>query len=235
VTLPDDDVLALLRDRFVVGWQNIERADYCGSSQGYGKRQTALGTTNGAGGRNLQIFVLSPVTDPVVLHALPGFWHPDDLEAELRFALLVDRLWRDGRPLAEKAAMFALLHRAALQRQSAATAARSEWQHFDQSFELSRAAAGEARDTVAYGADGKPALEPLHVVMRERMAQRPFQPFAGFDIESYVDYGRRQYDNNQGYDRGRVFGTLARLTEKREREAEKARRQAEREAKRRRS
>ena len=74
----------LLKSDFVVGWKNIQREDYVGASHGYTCEQPAVGTTNGAGPRNTQMFVLSP--GGVVLHALPGFWHPDELAAELHFS-----------------------------------------------------------------------------------------------------------------------------------------------------
>src|SRR5687767_15719283 len=84
----------MLRERFVVGWHNIWREPYVGQSHGYSRHQMVVGTTNGAGGRNMQIFVLSP--DLVVLHALPGFWHPEDFAQELRFAEALAAVWADS-------------------------------------------------------------------------------------------------------------------------------------------
>jgi hypothetical protein len=60
VSLSQDPVLSLLKEHFVVGWKNINREDYVGSSHGYTCAQSAVGTTNGAGPRNMQSFVLSP-------------------------------------------------------------------------------------------------------------------------------------------------------------------------------
>ena len=93
MTLPSENILSLLESDFVVGWKNIARADYVGSSHGYTCKESAVGTTNGAGPRNTQMFVLSP--GGVVLHALPGFWHPEDLETELEFSKAMHRLWKD--------------------------------------------------------------------------------------------------------------------------------------------
>ena len=84
MSLPQEPTFSLLKDHFVVGWKNIDREDFVGSSHGYTCAQKAVGTTNGAGPRNTQMFVLS--SDGVVLHCLPGFWHPEDLAHELRFA-----------------------------------------------------------------------------------------------------------------------------------------------------
>ena len=73
-------------------------------------KQCAVGTTNGAGGHNVQIFVLSP--DGVVLHALPGFWHPEDLVRELTGWICIRVTWAD---LADPARLAARI-RAALAR-----------------------------------------------------------------------------------------------------------------------
>lgn len=193
----------MLRDEFVLGWKNNEREEYCGTSRGYSRSQTAVGTTNGAGGHNVQIFVLTP--DLVVLTALPGFWHPDDLASELRFAKVLDRLWRDeNRTTAQKNSMWVKLHEQHLSRQSPETTARSEWQSFDRRKELARSRR-ENLDTVVINEDG-PEVKPLNRVVRKRLIDRPFEAFADFDIPSFVDYGRTHYDNNARYD-----GTAARF------------------------
>jgi len=187
----------MLRDDFVIGWNNIERESYCGSSRGYSRTQTAIGTSNGAGGNNVQIFVMTP--DLVVLNALPGFWHPEDLANELKFSKVLDRLWRDEqRTSAQKNDMWAKLRQRHLRTQSAATTARSGWQGFDERRELARAQR-ENLDTVVIGDDG-PEVKPLNRVVHERMMTRPFVAFADFDVESFVDYGLTHYDNNGRYD-----------------------------------
>ena len=73
MSLPKEPVFSKLQSDFVVGWRNIIAADSVGESFGYTCDQPAVGTTNGAGPHNVQLFVLSP--DLTVLHALPGFWH----------------------------------------------------------------------------------------------------------------------------------------------------------------
>jgi hypothetical protein len=210
VTLGDESVLGLLRDRFVVGWRDIRDEDWVGSSFGYSPGQRAVGTTNGAGARNVQTFVLAP--DLTVLHALPGFWHPEDFARELRFALVLARLWSDdNRTRAEKEAMFELLQLAEARCQPEATRARSAWQDFDRRTELGRAQV-EARDVFAFdgeasamGGGAELAMKPLCVLVHERMAERRFLPFAAFDAAAFVDYGQKFYDNNRGLDEGVVF------------------------------
>lgn len=212
MTLPNETVLDLLKKDFVVGWKNIKNEYYAGQSHGYSRSQSSVGTTNGAGPHNVQIFVLSP--ELVVLHALPGFWHPDDLARELRFAKVLFRLWRDDtRTQAEKERMFSRLQLAEARNQPPATRARSAWQPFDVHYELSRLRSG-ARDTVILGYDGKPrrgansriAMKPINQLVHERMAKRPFRAFDDFDVAAFIDYGRPYYDNNAGVDgRGKKF------------------------------
>lgn len=214
MTLANVTVRNMLQDRFVVGWHNIWREPYVGQSHGYTKNQTAIGTTNGAGGRNMQVFVLSP--DLVVLHALPGFWHPDDFAHELRFAEGLASLWADAKvSRAQKDHMFRQVQLAEVRAHDELTFARSAWQDFDAHAERARAQQGP-RDTLVNAMCGvepltgtqlvSAALKPLNVLVHERMANRPFVPFAEFDVADFVDYGLGYYDNNHGRgDRGVEF------------------------------
>ena len=71
MSLSQEPAFSTLKKHFVVGWKNNQREDYVGSSHGYTCDQPAVGTTNGAGPRNMQTFVLSP--DGYVLHCeVPG-------------------------------------------------------------------------------------------------------------------------------------------------------------------
>jgi hypothetical protein len=223
VTLPDDEVMALLRDEFVVGWRNIHKDEFVGLSHGYKKTQTAIGTTNGAGGRNVQLVVMAH--DGTVLHVLPGFWHPEDLAGELRWARTLHRLWLDaGKSRDEKVKMLELMRRRHVRGFSPDMIARSDWQGFDRWFEMERQQK-EPRDTVARDADGAPVmrgvafeLKPVCVLVHDRMAARPFQQFDAFDMERFVDYGRPYYDNNEGLDKGKSFPAAVKSNERRERE-----------------
>lgn len=222
--------MELLDGRFVLASRNIERERHVGLSHGYKCDQTAVGTTNGAGGRNLQLIVLA--TDETVLHVLPGFWHAPDLLAELRLALDVHSLHVDETAAPEhKLAMFGALHRVHLRRHGAAAAARGEWQGFDRFFELERAQR-ERRDTVVVDDEGKPTLLSIPQIVHARMMQRPFRPLAAFDLDSFVDYGRPFYDNNAGVDKGRNFPRAAVANQKREREQAKAEKAAAKASKR---
>lgn len=231
MTLPNEEVMAMLNDRFVIGWHNIERDPHVGLSHGYRCDQTAVGTTNGAGGRNVQIVVLA--ADGTVLHALPGFWHAEDLLGELRLALEVFELWHDeSSSLAQKEAMFRALHRSFVHRLPEQALARGEWQSFDVAAEVDRART-TPRDTMQLDANGNPVLgkmKPIAQLVHERMAARPFRKFDAFDMESYVDYGRAYYDNNAGLDRGRPFSRAEQVNRKRERELAKVEKAAAKKA-----
>lgn len=208
MSLPHEDVYPILEKDFILGWKNIRREDYVGASFGYTKNHACVGTTNGAGAHNVQIFVLSP--DLVVLHALPGFWHPEDLARELRFAKALLCLWEDDtRSDADKQAMYRRLQLTELRYQPAAMYARSDWQEFDKTREGAALSSTKDRDTFRRTEDGKvkrtargePVLKPLNVLTHERMAQRPFLRFEEFDFARFIDYGRKFYDNNLGVSR----------------------------------
>jgi hypothetical protein len=229
VTLPNEDVMNLLSSRFHLVWRNIEKESHVGLSHGYKPNQTAVGTTNGAGGRNVQLVVLA--ADETVVHVMPGFWHAEDLLGELRLALDVHRLYRDEELTTEgKQAMFAALHRSFLRRMSPETIGRSGWQGFDVWVEAERAKRQPGRDTVVCdetgqtvaGQGGVPQLKPVSQVVHERMAARPFRKLADFDMESFVDYGRAFYDNNQGLDKGKSFPRAEQANQKREKEQAKS-------------
>ncbi len=197
----------MLQSDFVLGWKNIIREGYVGRSFGYSSRQTSVGTTNGAGPHNVQIFVLSP--ELVVLHALPGFWHPEDLARELRFAKVLHRLWQSrNHTWVQKRRMYRRLQLAAARYHPEETRARSTWQRFDEHNERSRLTRG-SRDTFQCSSEGylladcrgNLMMKPINVLVHERMAKRGFVWFDDFDIAAFIDYGNRFYDNNRRVDK----------------------------------
>lgn len=221
MTLPNEEVLELLASRFVLGHRNIEKDGHVGLSHGYKCNQSALGTTNGAGGRNVQFVVLA--ADGTVVHALPGFWHAEDLVPELLLGLDLHKLYTDDRlPADRKTALFDALHRRHMRTYGEAAEHRGAWQGFDQHAELARAR-NEPRDTVIAAADGSMTLKSIPRIVHERLLRRRFLPLADFDMESFVDYGRAFYDNNEGFDRGRTFLRAERANVKREREQQRER------------
>jgi hypothetical protein len=209
VSLSLDPTFSILKDHFVVGWKNIAREDYVGSSHGYECNQPAVGTTNGAGPRNMQMFMLSP--DGVVLHCLPGFWHPEDLAHELQMGRTLHRLWKDKRSTKAKRDMFKRIQMRTMRNLPKSMVSRSSWQGFDAANErdrLKKLKTGQTRDTFIYK-DGKPTrIKPLTTVVHERMLKQPFVKFSRFDTEAFIDYGRNYYDNNMRVDSSGVrFGS----------------------------
>ncbi len=193
----------MLESDFVVGWQNIYKEPFVGSSHGYTVNQTSVGTTNGAGPHNVQMFVISP--DRVVMHALPGFWHPEDLARELKLAKEIFKLWQEDRSPEGKRDMFRRMQLAAVRRHPPETFARSRWQGFDSVRELNKLRSGNIPDTVFSDSVTIPedkrqrptsVMKPINVLVHERMAERPFVPFDEFDVKEFVDYGNLYYDLN---------------------------------------
>lgn len=229
----------MLHSDFVLGWENILHEETVGESHGYTVDQTSVGTSNGAGPHNVQFFVLDG--DGTVLHALPGFWHPEDLAEELSFGLDMASLWQDPRhSQAEKREIFSRRQISFLSEQSPATFARSAWQGFDRKNELGRLEERGDRDTfarlpsgeIALNEKGDPRLKPVNVVIHERLADRPFLAYKDFDTFDFADYGRLYYDNNKKVDGvGSIFLT-PRRQEKYEVQAAKVKaREQKREAK----
>ena len=243
MSLPNDEVLQLLSDNFVLGHKNIHKEEHVGMSHGYTCKQTAVGTTNGAGGRNVQLVVMA--SDLTVLHVLPGFWHPDDLIRELNFARQLHRLYRDDAMDDEQKQRFAEVLRASHTRGfSDDTIARSDWQGFDRREELNRYRKGP-RDTVVLDSFGRPALKPVCQVVHDRMAdsiaEHGFQRYDArkkksddprfFDLATFVDYGRPYYDNNAWIDRGHEFPAAKRANAKRQKAEAKRQKEMERASK----
>ncbi len=169
--------------------------------------QTAVGTTNGAGANNVQIVILSP--DHRVLHALPGFWHPEDFARELRLSLVLHSLWKSKQSMKAKKDTYRRLQLFALKTHARETFARSRFQGFAQSTEQKKAMLGP-RDTFT-----KPggSLKKINQIVHERMSRLPFRIWTQFQmlIPEFADLGERFYDLNDDVDgRGKPFKIAAR-------------------------
>ena len=227
-TLANDLVLEELRDHFVLGRGDLERVPHVGLSNGYEADQTSMGTTNGAGGRNLQIVVLA--ADGTLVHALPGFWHALDLLPELELARQLHDLYGSaGHTRAQKQTMALTMHRSFVRRLSVATLDRSRWREEDAKAESERAKVGVC-DTFVLDGKGQPQrdaaglvrLKPIVQFVHERLAARLFVKLADFDMEWFVDYGTVLHDDNAAIERGRPFPGAVQNQQRRERERSKA-------------
>jgi hypothetical protein len=229
LTLANDVVFARLRDQFVLGYANIERQPYVGLSQGYEPDQTAMGATNGSGGRNLQLAILA--ADGTVMLALPGFWHALDLLSTLDLAVELHRLHGSAEHSHEqKLAMARSKHETFLKRIGAGMSARSAWQNRDVVAERDRSDLG-MRDTYQRDPAGGPLrnevgqieLRPLLQVLHERVGVLRFTAIAAMPWEALVDYGHPQFDANAAMERGRTFSAAAANHQRRERERKSSR------------
>lgn len=237
-----------MQSDFELTWKNIKKEDYVGYSAGYSTSKCAVGTTNGAGAHNVQIFVLSP--EQIVLHALPGFWHAEDLARELRLGLSLFKLWKSENYSPEqKNKIYRRIQLNAVRNHPVEMFARSAWQGFDVNTERARNRSGERDTFFAEKAPeaiprnlqqlmrsittlavqpGQQIPKPINLLVHERMARRPFVRFADFDTAQFIDYGRMFYDLNRKRDRGKgkTFPGQKALMKKRNKERQKERKQA---------
>ncbi len=162
----------------------------------------AVETTNGAGPHNIQMFVMDP--DGTVLHCLPGYWNPDDLAGELRFAERLDSVWTDRSVgMAQKKAQFARMHMDHFRQHSSALVARSHMQSFDRKHELERPGFNDTLrmtrnpNAVDWQAGGDDLVKTTDEIMHERMSKRPFVSYSSFDTGRFADYGTHFYDKHE--------------------------------------
>jgi hypothetical protein len=201
VSLSDDPTFAMLKHDFVCGFRDITGEPWCGVSGQYDADDGAVWTTNGAGPHNIQMFVLA--ADGTVLHCLPGYWESHDLADELGFAQKVGKVWQNTSFSREqKDARFAAMNLEHVKQHSQETVARSEMQGFDKKFEARRAARSDCilrpgMPAPRYRPRKDDEFKTTDQIVHERMAARPFVPYAQFDVERFTDYGRQKYDQKQ--------------------------------------
>jgi hypothetical protein len=190
VSLSQDPIIERLRERFVCGWRNIHGVEeYAGSSHSHPVDSSAVHTTNGAGGRNIQMILISPAGE--VLHVLPGYWNPDALRHELDFALELAEIAARDLPRDEKSDAFLLAHMNHAAKHDALLVRDSTLQAFDKHRESQK----EGSDFRRQGGEGE-AIRTVDQVMHERMARRPLLSIEEFDLAAVVDYGTQFYDKH---------------------------------------
>jgi len=190
VSLSQDPIIERLSKNFVCGWRNIHGVEeFAGRSHAHPADSSAVHTTNGAGGRNIQMIILSPAGD--VLHVLPGYWNPDALRHELDFSLELAAISVAETTPAEKNDAFLLAHLNHAAKHDELLVRDSTLQAFDKHREDSRPESDFRRQ----GGEGE-ATRTVDQVMHERMARRPFLKIGEFDLEAVVDYGTEFYDKH---------------------------------------
>jgi hypothetical protein len=200
VSLSNESVLNALRTQFVCGYKNITGEPYAGASGLHATEGQAVETTNGAGPHNVQLFMLH--ADGTVLHCLPGYWSPQDLLREMRFALELKKAWEDPKvTLTRKKELFRLANLRDIRTHPADMVARSHLQSFDAIHERRKADSdfkfkpGDYRPP--YVNRKMPDLKTTDQVVHERMAQRPYISYDKFDVEKFSDYGKWKYDKRE--------------------------------------
>jgi hypothetical protein len=193
-------VISVLKTQFVCGFRDIRGEPYAGRSGRHDPNVPAVVTTNGAGPHNVQLFVLS--ADGTVLHCLPGYWSPQDLLYELRFALTLKPLWENADlPLDRKRQLGSLATLADIPRHPLDMVARSHLQNFDAKEEENkpdsdfRFRPGDYPPRIRMAKHGE--LKTTDQVVHERMARRPFVPYEDFDVAQFCDYGKFRYDKQE--------------------------------------
>jgi len=192
----------MLKDDFIVGYRNIENQKYAGASGKHKPDQPAVDTTNGAGPHNLQIFVLAD--DGTILTCLPGFWHAEDMVKEFALASQLNAVWKNpDLSLEEKKAQFTKLQLDHIAQHDKGMVGRSHMQGFDLQYEAKKPASDFFYNPRAVDqATGKTApknVKTVDIVMHERMAAHPFEPYERFDVAHFSDYGKPSYDKHEQF------------------------------------
>jgi len=183
-----------LKSDYVCGVWDITGTPLAGKSSEHSVYNPAVVTTNGAGPRNVQIGVFT--SDGHVLMVLPGTWNPQDLMWELGVCKELNTVWEDpALTRAQKETKFHDIQLAAITKIPADMARRSRLQGFDMKWSVDHHVTdvfkpGMPQDDPKNKAAFKNAAELMH----ERMASRPFQTVAQFDLMSFCNYGRPKYD-----------------------------------------
>ena len=199
MSLSQDPVFTHLKNSYVCGYRDITGKKYAGQSGMHMPGEGRIETTNGAGARNVQLFVLAP--DWTVLHCLPGYWSSADLNRELSFAEKLAEVYYGEGSVADKEERFRQMQLGHVNEHPAEMRQRSQIQEFEsftevQRDKLARGYLGADPSTVVQ--DGKDAgrVKTVDVIMHERMAERPFRAFEEFDVDRFVDLGGTFYDKH---------------------------------------
>lgn len=194
MTLSNQGVIDQLAKNFVCGWKNIRgKTPYAGSSNTHLPSYAAEEVSNCAGHHNVQMFFLT--SDGRVLHCLPGFWNPKNFLQELELAVSLGQLYfKSGISAAERNKEYLDLHLRHALEHTQDLRDHSYHQGFDK-MDLEKRKESDFQRKEGFIASG---LKTPDQVMHERMAERPFVPFAAFEVSRYIDMGIKQYSYDYG-------------------------------------
>lgn len=186
MTLSETSVLKTLQEKYVVGWRNISKEPYAGSSGDHKKEFKAAEVSNGSGPHNVQLFFITP--DGIVLHALPGVWRADALMHEMKLAEALYKLWKNpSLSRKDREREFSHMQGAHFKTHSKKMRDESHLQGFDAWEE-------RKKPNSDFFTKQPDVLRTVDEVVHIRMARQPFVPFEGFDIKAFIDYGKLEYD-----------------------------------------
>lgn len=200
-SLSQEPILSRLRNNYICGYRNIAKAPYSGNSGIHPLSGPAVTTTNGAGPRNLQLFILA--SDGTVLHCLPGYWQSKDMAGELDLAERLNHIWTDRSITpAQKEALFAREHIRHINSHSSSMVAASELQGFDRVHIFKHNIKDAIKDPASLaGADPhhlpREAFKSTDTIMHERLSKQPFVPYERFNVAQFVNYGSQHYDKGE--------------------------------------
>lgn len=210
VSLSQEPALTVLANELVCGYKDISKESYAGFSGSHKIDGNAINTTNGAGPHNLQTFILA--SDGVVLHCLPGYWHPQDLVREVEFAARLHDVWTNKKlSTTQKKQYFQAMQLSHVKEHPWKMVRRSRMQSFDMEHEarynLNKSDTiqdkGLAQAVLSHNRTTKikamRAFKTTDRLMHERMASRPFVSYRNFDVAQFANYGRPLYDKNENF------------------------------------
>jgi len=193
VTLPNKNVMPLLRNNFVMAFKNIDgKTRYAGKSNKHMPTMAAQKIYNCTAAKNIQMFILTE--DGKIVHCLPGFWDVKPFIAEVQFAMKLNKIYKSKMSIADRNEKFLDAHLTHALHHDAKTIGASKHQGFDKKY-LERTGNKDFQRAKGFQSKG---LKRSDQVMHERMAERPFLAFEKFNVAKFVEMGRRVYRYNYG-------------------------------------
>lgn len=193
MTLSHQPVIDLLNKHFACAFKNIKgKTAYAGSSNSHMPTNPAIEVSNCAGHHNVQMFFMT--SDGRVLHCLPGYWNPRHFTHEAELALELGKLfYKKELSAADRNAQYLDLHlRHALEHPKELRDA-SHLTGFDKKDLEHRKESDFKRQEGFVG-----GLKTPDQIIHERLAERPFLPFASIDVASFIDMGLKRYQYDYG-------------------------------------
>lgn len=192
MTLSDAAVIRQLNHTFVSGWTNIQgKTEFAGSSNEHQPTWAAKTVNSCSGHHNIQMFFLTK--EGRVLHCLPGFWNAKDFLEQVQFAIRLAKVhYSTQLTNAERNEKFLDMHLQKAYGHDWTLTNGSRLQGFDVQH------VQEKTDDFVREAGFVGGVKRADQVVHERMAERPFVPFAQFDTAEFINLGIKRYKYDFG-------------------------------------